>query len=772
MRLAKTLQVCVGIAVLAMGLGMGLDNPVRAQIPSINGTSPQAVLPGQTVAVKVRGGNLVGVGQVWSSFPAEAPLAADVPNNGKNAAEVVIAFKVPADAPVGVHGIRVANGTGISNLWLMMVDDLASVAQVKPNAAPAQAQAVTLPIAVDGNVDSLTRNYYKVTVTAGQTLSFEVVSRRLGSALDPMLRIIDMQGRELAYSDDAPGLGGDSRLTHTFKDAGEYLVEVRDIRFQGGGNFVYRLRIGDFPCVTTPYPMGIKKGAPAQLAFAGSRLDGAPPVTVNIPNENPVNWVNVGVKLPNGTASGFGSLSVGAGDEALEVEPNDEQPMATRVNLGASINGRFDKPGDVDRYIFTAKMGQRFLFSGVTRQQGSPSDLFIRVLKADGAQVAAADDNGPNEGVVDFNTPADGDYTLVVEELVKRGGPDFAYRINVEPFQAGFDLGVSTDTLNVPLQGVSTITVTAVRRGYDGPIELSLADAPAGVVSTGALIGPGQVTAVMTILNGGTAPDGKIYGVKIQGKAKIGEAEYVATATATGAQKAAFAATPLPPQVVSRAIALGTNPQPFFVLRTEQPEIVFGKNLSATVKIKSMRAADFPEAITLAVEPAQNGLPAGITAAVKPIEKGKDEVEIVFTANPQAPLGNFSGVLVGTGKRGNDTVVQAAPAVRLSLRAPFSLKVELGDGKIVKGGMLKGKVVAERNPAYNGPIVVTVANLPKGVTAAAATIPEGKSEIELVLTAAADAQVGTIENLSVKGEGTAGGQKLNETAANAKLIVE
>jgi len=766
MRLARTLQVLVGIACCITG------SAAWAQIPAITSTSPLAVVPGQTVPVKIRGGGLAGATQVWSSFPAEPTLAADVPDNGKNAAEVTFAFNVPADAPVGVHGLRIANPTGISNLFLMMVDDLPSVAQVKPNTTVATAQALTVPVGVDGNVDSLSRTNYKVTVTADQTLSFEVVARRLGSPLDPMLRILDLQGRELAYSDDAPGLGGDSRLTYTFKTAGEYIVEVRDIRFQGGANFTYRLRIGDFPCVTTPYPMGIKKGGPAQLAFAGSRLDGAAPVTVNIPNENPANWVNIGVKLPNGTASGFGSLSVGAGEEALEVEPNDEQAMATRVTLGVSINGRFDKPGDVDRFIFTAKMGQRFLFSGITRQQGSPSDLFMRVLKADGAQLVAADDSGANEGVVDFNAPADGDYTLVVEELVKRGGPDFAYRINVEPFQAGFDLAASSDTLNVPLQGTTRVTVTAVRRGYDGPIELSLADAPAMVAGTGAVIGPGQTTAGLTILNSGAAPDGKIYHVKVIGKAKIGEVEYTSQATVTAAQKAAFAATPRPPQVVSTAVALGTNPQPFFVLRTEPAEIVFGKNLSATVKIKSIRAADFPEAITLAVDPPTNGLPAGITAAVKPIDKDKNEVEVVFTANAQAPLGNFSGVLIGTGKKGTETVIQAAPAVRFTLSVPFTLKAEIGEAKILKGGMLKGKVVAVRNPAYNGPIVLTFANLPKGVTAADATIPEGKTEIEITLTAAADAAVGTIENLSIKGEGTVGTVKFAETAPNAKLIVE
>lgn len=747
--------------------------PVYAQIPSISGTIPGAASPGKALSIKIQGGNLTGATQVWSSFPSASTLATDVADNGKNAAEVTFSMNVPAEAPVGIHGVRIANPTGISNLYLMMVDDLPSVAQVKPNTATAQAQALTLPAAIDGNIDSLTRNYYKFSAAAGQTISFEAVARRLGSPLDPMLRLLDPQGRELAYNDDAPGLGGDARITHTFKDAGEYLCEIRDIRFQGGGTHKYRLRIGDFPCVTTPYPLGVKKGAQTQVAFAGSRTEGAAPVTLVIPNESAANWVNVGFKLPNGASSGFGSLSVGVGDEALEVEPNDEPASATRVNLGVSLNGRFDKPADIDRFIFTAKAGQRFVFTGVTRQQGSPSDLFLRILKADGGQVVAADDVGTNEGSVDFNTPADGDYTLVVEELAKRGGPEYSYRIDVSPFQPGFDLAISTDTLNVPLQGTGMATITAVRRGYDGPIELSLVDAPANVAVSGTIIGAGQTTAVLTILNSGAGPDGKIYPIQVIGKGKIGETEVSSLATATAAQKVSYAGTPLPPAVISRAVALGTNPQPFFVLRSEPAEIVLGKNLSATVKIKSLRAADFPEAITIAVQPPQNGLPAGITAAVKNIDKDKNEADIVFTANAQAPLGTFSGVLQGTGKKGNETVIQAAPAVRLTLKAPYVLKVDLGaDPKITKGGMLKGKVIAERNPAYNGPIVLTVANLPKGVTAAAATIPEGQSEVEIVLAAAADAQVGTIDNLSVKGEGTAANQKLPETAPNAKLIVE
>ncbi len=67
------------------------------------------------------------------------------------------------------------------------------------------------------------------------------MARRIGSGLDPMVRELDTQGRELAWNDDAPGLMGDSQLSFKAPAAGDYLVEIRDIRWQGG---LYRLRSG------------------------------------------------------------------------------------------------------------------------------------------------------------------------------------------------------------------------------------------------------------------------------------------------------------------------------------------------------------------------------------------------------------------------------------------------------------------------------------------------------------------------------------------------
>src|SRR5579871_2872790 len=180
------LQIRAHLAAIFLMLMAGLANSVSAQVPSISGASPQAAKPGEATTVKIRGGNLAGVTQIWTSFPGEAVLAPDVPDNGKNAGELVYKITTAPDVPVGVHGIRVATMGGTSNLMLFVIDELTSVAQVKPNKSPSTAQALAVPCAVDGNVDSLVRNYYKFSAQAGQQLSFEVLARRIGSPLDPM----------------------------------------------------------------------------------------------------------------------------------------------------------------------------------------------------------------------------------------------------------------------------------------------------------------------------------------------------------------------------------------------------------------------------------------------------------------------------------------------------------------------------------------------------------------------------------------------------------
>ncbi|MBM3971018.1 MAG: hypothetical protein FJ302_14345 [Planctomycetes bacterium] len=756
-----------GMVLLAMA------SQVSAQAPAITYTTPLALKPGQPNDLKIHGGALVGPTQLWTSFAAQTVLKPDVPMNGMNAAECVYSVTVASDVPVGIYGVRVATANGTSPIRLVVVDDLPSVAQAAGNGVPTAAQALTLPTAVDGQVSNLSQHYFKFTVAAGQLVTFDLLARRIGSTLDPMIRLLDAKGRELAYSDDVPGLRSDSRLCYQFKDAGEYMLEVRDIRFQGSANHFFRLRIGDFPCVTVPYPLAVKKGAAGTVNFAGLYLDGVQPTAVNFPADAGFAWASVGAKRANGASSGFAQIAVSDRDEFLETEPNDDPKAPNRTDLAQGINGRFDKVGDIDHFVFAAKKGQAMTFSGITRRQGSPAALMMRLLNAAGGQLAAKEDFGAIDPTFDFTFPEDGDYTLAVQDLHRQGGTQYAYRIVATPVQTGFTLSASADTLNVVAGGTSLITVTAARKGYAGTINVSAIDLPAGVTSSPTFIGPGRDNAVLTLRSTPEAAAGKVSLAKIVGTASINNAEYKAVSSVSPALTALFAGLPWPPQNLTESFAVGVAPKMPISLTAEPAELVFGRDLSATVKIKVARQEKFDEAVTIAVIPAAPaGLPAGITAAVKPIAKGTNEIDVVFTANAQAPLGEFTVVLTGAINQNNVNTTQPTPGITLRMRSPFEVAVKLDADKMARGGTLKGKVTIDRNPAFKGPITLTLANLPKGVTAAPATVAEGAAEAEIVLTAAADAAQGAVNNINVQGNAMNGAAKLAGTSPNITLTVE
>lgn len=765
------LRVC--LAALFGVAGMCSATTSLHAAPAVTTTAPQAVAPGQQIDVKLRGSDLAGASQLWTQFGAAAQLAPDVKDNGKNAAEVTWRLNVPADVPVGIHGLRVAGPNGVSSLKLIMVDDLPSVVAAG-NTVIDKAQEIAPLTAVDGAIANLSRNYYRIKVAAGQKLSFEVVARRLGSALDPLLRILDANGRELTYSDDEPGLCGDARLHYTFANAGDYVIEVRDIRYQGGAGHFYRLRVGDFPCLSSPYPMGVTRGSVAKVTFVGPDAEGVGAVEVRAPSEPEINWVNVAARRPNGKSSGFAMLRIEDGPVAVEAEPNNEVAKATKVELGHSLNGRIESLGDVDHFTFAAKKGQKFRFNVVTRRQGVPTSAYLRLLKADGGQVAAKEDFGVGDAFFDYTFPADGDYTLAVEELHRRGGAAFAYRVEAQPITPTFDLTAAADTVNVGAGSTAMVTVNVVRRGYNGPIQVAATNLPAGVISNPTIAGPGIKSVVLTISSGAETAAGTFVPVQIVGRGVNGSEEFQVTARTEDAMKAKFNALPWGPQNLDGQVAVGVAPKPQIRLRPETGEVIFGKSLSATVKVLVDRDKGFDEAVTLVVTPdaKKGGLPGNVTAAVKPIAKGQNEAVVTFTATDKAPLGDFTAVMTGTIKQGKTTVVQTVPGITLRLQAPMTLALSPAGDKLAAGADLKAKVTVQRNPALKGEVTLTFQNLPKGVSVAVAKIPADKNDTEVTLVAAADAAKGAIKNLSVKAEVTVGKVKVSAVSPNVALTIE
>jgi hypothetical protein len=741
---------------------LGQPNP---QAPVLNMPVPLGAQRGTALELTLTGSNLADPTAVWTSFPAHVTLPTDN-QNGKDNAKLHIHMEVPKDAPLGFQSIRLATTRGMSNLRLFCIDDLAQIMAVDSRRSKSTPQAVPIPCVVVGKAEAEASDYYKVGVKAGQRVSFEVLGRRLGSAFDPQITLYDPRtGRELpgGHSNDAPGLQTDPRLTYTFKEAEDYLLEIRDVMYRGGADFWYRLRIGDFPCATTPLPMAARRGSQVTVHFAGTNVEGVAPVEVAVPADPTRNTIWIAPKAANGLYGWPVALALSDHEELLEHEPNHDQARANRIPVPSGVTGRFLTTGAVHHYVFAAKKGQRLLIEGHTQEHGSPTEVYMVLKDAKGAQVGVT--NPATAPRIDFTAPADGDYTLAVEHLLYWSGPAETYRVTVTPYEPGFDLSLGLDRFDVHPGSFVPITIVATRRDYTGPIDVSVTGHPyiTGQTTIGApgapAPAPNQPAGTLYVTARPDTPPGP-YNLLVQGTATINGKAVVQYAHVRAAVSQSLAGLPYPPGNLHSHVALAVTEKPPFTLtaRIDQAEGLRGNPVPLT--ITATRAAGFTDEIALSPV----GLPANAASALKNIAKGQNEVKVQLNPAANAALGRFPISVTGKAKYQNkDFSVTAAP-VALVLALPFDLRIEPTPIKIAPGSKAKVRVAATRKAGYQGPIAVELRNLPANVTAAKATIPMGQDAAEIELTVAADAAAGDKADVNALGTATAAANQQNASS--------
>lgn len=169
------------------------------------------------------------------------------------------------------------------------------------------------------------------------------------------------------------------------------------------------------------------------------------------------------------TASGLSNplyFHVGQLPEYQETEPNDKTAdTAIDAPLPAIVNGQI-LPGDVDRFRFHARTGERLVVAASARElipylaDAVPGwfQATLALYDADGKEVAYDDDfRFHPDPVLYYEIPEEGEYVLEIKDAIYRGREDFVYRITLGevPFVANvFPLGGRKgNSTNVELTG-------------------------------------------------------------------------------------------------------------------------------------------------------------------------------------------------------------------------------------------------------------------------------------------------------------------------------
>ena len=454
--------------------------------PVITDLQPRGAQKGRPFTLTIVGRDLGEGARIESTLPATFTPIGTV--KGVMGASFLVEPK--PETAVGVYPIRVVTPNGISNLQLFAIGAFPEFTEEEslPGALPnsndtiESAQALpSAPLTINGKLRGPERDVYRFSAKAGEKRVIEVEARRCGSAIDPVIELQDTSGKVLARSEDAPLIGLDARLEYAFPKDGYYYVVVHDARFSTQTANFYRLMIGSYPYPQEVFPLGGRRGEKVEVSL------GAQKVTVDLGNVAP-GLRETFINLPDNPGLPI-PFAVGDAPEVVE-------PVSAPVAAPVTINGRLSKPGEVDRYQIQVAPGEALRFRIQARElETSKLMAVISVFDAKGVKLRQAGDEPLAEDVYNVNqsrtagdpeiaiqVPPDAHTLSVsVEDLARRGGPAYGYRLSVLKGGQDIRLLLNTAYINIPAGGSIAVPVAVERHGFDGDVQLRLSSPPRGL---------------------------------------------------------------------------------------------------------------------------------------------------------------------------------------------------------------------------------------------------------------------------------------------------
>ena len=455
--------------------------------PVITDLQPRGAQKGRPFTLTLIGRDLGEGARIESSLPATfTPLG---PEKGSMGGASFL-VEPSGDPAVGVYPVRVVTPYGISNVQLFSIGAFPEFTEdeSRPGALPNTNDTIegaqplpAGPVTVNGKLRGPERDVYRISAKAGEKRVIEVEARRCGSAIDPVMELQDSSGKVLARSEDAPLVGLDARIEFTFPREGYYYVVLHDARFSTQTANFYRLKVGSYEYPQEVFPLGGRRGETVQVSM------GTHKVTADLRNAA-ADARQIFINLPDNPALPV-PFAVGDTPEAME-------PLTSAVAVPVTINGRLSKPGEVDRYQVEATPGDWLTFRIQARELGTSKLMaVISVFDAKGVKLGQAGDEPLADDVYNVNQsrtagdpeigiqvpPEAHTLTVAVEDLARRGGPAYAYRLLVHKGAQDIRVLLNTPYVNVPAGGSVAVPVAVERHGYDGDVQLRVSNAPQGL---------------------------------------------------------------------------------------------------------------------------------------------------------------------------------------------------------------------------------------------------------------------------------------------------
>ncbi|MDB5312503.1 MAG: putative subtilase-type serine protease precursor [Gemmataceae bacterium] len=549
--------------------------------------------------------------------------------------------------------------------------------------------------------------------------------------------------------------------------------ETTEVTFSGGGFDGNEQLLFSNPKVkgeSTSKAVAIDpKVKPAQPGMKGNQPTAAVKFKVTVPKDVSPGVLDVRVASKSGLSNPR-AFAVGHLAEANEQEPNNDIGQAQKVELDTTVNGTIAAPTDVDYFSFRAKAGQTVVVYCLTTTLDSKLQADLMAVTPDGRTLAANRGYRDGDAVLDFQTPSDGEYLVRLAQFAyTTGGPDHFYRLTITTGRwddaafppatpaggAGAVFGRNVGDLDksgrfIRPDGRPFETIKTLDKAHR--------DVPPGTLTTDRLVTPaaGMLDAVDSSNRGF---DGNLL-LLASGQVVLDNEKNDTPDTAQP--------VPVPSDIAGRIEK--KNDRDWYVFDAKKGEVwtleVFADRIGSPVDAFFILTDEKGKVIAEVDDSPDTLSPNQFYT------KSDDPARYRFAV----PADGKYKVMVSTREASVQFGVRDQYVLRIAKEKPdFRLAVmPVGThfpdaGTLAKGGAVVFAVYVWRFDGFDGPIPLSAADLPPGVSCPPQLIGPGQTRGTLVLTAAPGA-ADWAGFVTIKGTATAGGEKL-ESAARPFSVV-
>lgn len=736
---------------------------------------------------------------------------------------VELTLDIATDCRLGEHFFRIRTHENLSEMLSFWVSPFPCVMEDHwahdntangGNGSMALAQPVQRGVTVLGYhpaYSTIDHDFYSVELEKDERLTVEVWSACLGfhfqgGITDCAITVYGPDQKKLAYCDDTSLRDMDPILSVTAPEKGVYYVNIHQNMDFEGKLRPYAAHFSDARRPMITYPLGGQAGSDLTLTLI--EADGTQTTVRQKLPDKPGEFDQSMIACHPTGAVIANRLQVARFPNVLEDGKEHLRPDQAQFydgKLPIAFNGRIEHEGRTDWFRFHAKKGQRYRIRTYAATLGSSLDarLWIRPAKGTESRINIAVDDSRwidhdwhgndkvgfvkdrMDPVAIFEPDADGDYLIGIADAQRLFGPDYVYRVEIQPhidqafiyFPTDYRESAHKRDRLVVHQGNTTEHILGILPGvgnrYHGGMEIYAVGLPPGVTFSCPPLRPGQTLTQATL---SAAADAEPWAGLIELKLRPTAAgakftgsfvHNVPSTTRRGGYNVVHRRT--------RRCGLAVVQEAPIRISVKQPDIALARNALLDLEVEIERSQGFEDAVRVyamwtppdVVTPPPLIIPKGTTRGVYRL-KANSNVQpgrYAITLTAQEETGGYRSW--GTGYH-----FVASPPVSLEISDPY---LELVFARAAIERQKTGEFTATIRfiRPLPSPATATLVRLPKGVELLQpAVIHPGDKQVRFGIRVTKDALIGQYQQIGCQITIHEQGQKIVQESGSGILRVD